>query len=754
MAKSIPIQLLRSKAFRQRPDAAFLLEGQPAVNINEFEPGLFFSDSANNLFKVGPTSVGPEAPNSGISGSGAQFLLLGAVTAASVEDGGTTYAVNDVLTVIGGSGTAATLKVTAVSAGEITSVTLLTAGSYSVFPVSPVIVSGGSGSGATFNLIGGVTSASVSFGGTNYFVGNILTLSGGTGIPAVLQVQTVSGTSVTSVSLVTPGSYTVFPVPPAGVIESSGTGGNSVGEQWLDTYNPNAPGLKVFDGVRWRGITPISNTLWVDVNGNDGNDGTSPQTAKRTIKSALALAEVGTQIRVAAGVYEEQNPLVFPYTDVSIVGADLRDTTIHLQNLNDDLFHVLNGCYVQNFSFTGVVNRVEDPPGSEITIQKWGIMSFKPGVPDINTPGSPLYITQSPYVQNCTNFVTNSIGLNVDGSLAGGLRSMVLDSFTQYNPDGLGVKVYNRGYCQVVSMFTICADKSVLAETGGLVSVTNSNSDFGNYGMYADGVGPLEQSGTLVSGGSTLNNSVFSLQGLTTDQVPYVGQVITVGELFYNVSGFEIGNKGSGFTSPPTVTVSIGSGPNAIAAQGIAEIKNGQLDKIELASSGQNYTDSDTIVVTITGGGGVGATATAVKNPVYFTVAEVTQTFTGEGGTVSIAIQENLTYDPFDSVHIPQPPVVNFWRVSRIIANSHCMEYVGSGTDINTAVPFTGGTAIQANEVIQVNGGRVAITSTDQLGDFRVGEDLVINQNTGTISGQAFRKSILSIVIPYILALS
>ena len=752
MAKSIPIQLLRSKAFRQRPDAAFLLEGQPAVNINEFEPGLFFSDSANNLFKVGPTSVGPEAPNSGISGSGAQFLLVGAVTAVSVEDGGTTYAVNDVLTVIGGSGTAATLKVTAVSAGEITSVSLETAGSYSVFPVSPVIVTGGSGSGATFNLIGGVTSASVSFGGTNYFVGNILTLSGGTGIPAVLQVQTVSGTSVTSVSLVTPGSYTVFPVPPAGVIASSGTGGNSIGEQWLDTYNPNAPGLKVFDGVRWRGITPISNTLWVDVNGDDGNDGTSPQTAKRTIKSALALAEVGTQIRVAAGVYEEQNPLVFPYTDVSIVGADLRDTTIHLQNLSDDLFHVLNGCYVQNFSFTGVVNRVEDPPDSGITTQKWGIMSFKPGVPDINTPGSPLYITQSPYVQNCTNFVTNSIGLNVDGSKAGGLRSMVLDSFTQYNPDGLGVKVYNRGYCQVVSMFTICADKSVLAETGGLVSVTNSNSDFGNYGMYADGVGPLEQAGELASA-ATVNNSVFSLKNLTTNQIPYVGQVITVGELYYNVSGFKVENRGSGYTSTPTVTVSAPTTPlnkAPIRAQGIAVIKDGELDRIEVVSSGQSYSAADTLTwtVSITGGGGVGASAEPIKNPVYYTVAEVTEDYSSITDTVSIAIQENLPYTP--SVD----DTVNFWRVSRIIANSHCMEYVGSGTNINTAVPFKGGTAIQANEVIQVNGGRVAITSTDQLGDFRVGEDLVINQNTGTISGQAFRKSILSIVIPYILALS
>ena len=740
MTNSTPIQLLRSQAFRQRPNPGLLLSGQPAVNINEFEPGLFFADTANNLFKIGPTAVGPEPPNSSAGGSGAEFSLIGAVSSASVRPGfgGTGYNVGNVLTVVGGSGSSATLTVTAVSAGVITAVSVTNAGNYVAFPVSPVDITGGTGSGAEFNLIGGVTAAAISLGGTGYTVGNFLVVSGGTGLPATLQVTGASGSSITAVSVISSGSYSVFPLSPASIVEGTGgPTGNSVGEQWLNTSNPNSPGLLVYDGNRWRGITPISNTLWVDVNGNNNNDGTSPQTAKRTIKAALALATAGTQIRVASGNYDEQNPLIFPFPDVSIVGADLRSTTITLLN-DDDLFQVLNGCYVQNFSFLGSVTKTPNPLNPTEDIQTKGIMSFWP------TGSGP--ITQSPYVQNCTNFVNNSIGLNVDGSKAGGLKSMVLDSFTQYNPDGLGVKVYNRGYCQVVSMFTICADKSVLAETGGLVSVTNSNSDFGNYGMYADGTGPLEQSGLLVS--STVNNSVFALNTLTTGQVPYVGQVITVGELYYNIGSFEITNPGSGYTSLPTVSVSIGTGPSAIAAQGIAIIDGGQLIGIEVASSGQNYTDTDVITVSITGGGGASAAATAVKNPIYYTIAGVTETFTGVGGTVSVAIQENLPYNPSPG------DTVNFWRVSRIIANSHCMEYVGSGIDINTAVPFTGGTAIQANEVIQINGGRVAITSTDQLGDFRVGEDLVINQNTGTISGQAFRKSILAIVIPYILALS
>lgn len=739
MTNSTPIQLLRSQAFRQRPDPALLLPGQPAVNINEFEPGLFFTDGASQLFKVGPTAVGPEAPNSGITGSGATFSLLAAACGVSVFSGGAGYTQYDVLTVIGGTGTAATLRAMAVSpSGEITeAIVYNNPGSYTVFPSSPVSVSGGSGTGATFTLLSAVALANVALGGVGYELNNLLIVQGGAGIPATLVVTGVSAGAITSISVETPGSYTIFPSSPVNVNSLSGppSSGNSLGEQWLDTSNPNAPGLKVYDGLRWRGITPISNTLWVDVNGNDANDGTSPQTAKRTIGAALALATEGTQIRVASGDYPEYNPLSFPFAHISIVGADLRSTSITLLN-DDDLFHVSNGCYVQNFSFYGSVTKL---------IRSKGIMSFKPD-------GSSGVITHSPYVQNCTNFVNNSIGLNVDGSKAGGLKSMVLDSFTQYNPDGLGVKVYNRGYCQVVSMFTICADKSVLAETGGTVSVTNSNSDFGNYGMYADGKGPLEQTGSLLT--STVNNSVFSLNGLSTSQVPYVGQVITVGELYYNVLEFTVTTPGSGYTSLPTVSVSLGSGPNAIAAIGVPVIKNGQLVAIELASSGQNYTETDVISVSITGGGGNGATAVAVKNPVFYTVAGVTEPFTGIGGTVSIAIQENLTYDPFDPLYIPQPPEVNFWRVSRIIANSHCMEYVGSGTDINTAIPFTGGTAIQANEVVQINGGRVAITSTDQLGDFRVGEDLVINQNTGTISGQAFRKSILAIVIPYILALS
>jgi hypothetical protein len=68
--KSTPIQILRSEVNKKRPDPTKLLAGQPAVNTNASEPGLFFADdTGTTLFKVGPCAVGTTAPNAGAAGA-------------------------------------------------------------------------------------------------------------------------------------------------------------------------------------------------------------------------------------------------------------------------------------------------------------------------------------------------------------------------------------------------------------------------------------------------------------------------------------------------------------------------------------------------------------------------------------------------------------------------------------------------------------------------------------------------------------
>jgi hypothetical protein len=74
MANAVQVQLLRSEVLNKRPDPTKLLPGQGAVNTNAAQPGLFFADdSGTTLFKVGPCSVGTNAPNAGATGDPGQL---------------------------------------------------------------------------------------------------------------------------------------------------------------------------------------------------------------------------------------------------------------------------------------------------------------------------------------------------------------------------------------------------------------------------------------------------------------------------------------------------------------------------------------------------------------------------------------------------------------------------------------------------------------------------------------------------------
>ena len=63
--------------------------------------------------------------------------------------------------------------------------------------------------------------------------------------------------------------------------------------------------------------------------------------------------------------------------------------------------------------------------------------------------------------------------------------------------------------------------------------------------------------------------------------------------------------------------------------------------------------------------------------------------------------------------------------------------YIGSGKD------FTNDSSLanQANEVVETNGGRVFYSSTDQKGDFRVGEVFLVDQETGNVNFQSTSSS-------------
>ena len=615
-----------------------------------------------------------------------------------------------------------------------------------------------------------------------------------------------------------------------------------IGGTFLDSNGQTAgigSVLGAADGdLTWVGAGASTlNVIYVAEDGLDTNDGRRPSTAKRTVKAAAAIAVNGDVIRVAGGIYQENNPISLPQ-NVSVDGDDLRNTKIIPTNTGADLFHVDNGCLIQNCSFVGaantgamvayhppreVLNQFVSATSGAVHVSSWNgatlnvtgfDYSSKSGVATVTVganhgltagvtqvgfktdsisikcstdnfnsakayprSGVDIYdgtligiaattdttftsnigvagigseyvgfITQSPYVRNCTNFVPDSIGMQINGDRARGLKSMVVDSYTQYNENGIGVSITNNGYGQLVSIFTICPNIGIYCGSGGQCDLTNSNSSFGNKGLVAQGIGTVGYSAQLAANAIAEDNT-FVLSGLGTFR-PYSGQVLYVGELFQDVDSVTVTNAGSGYTSaqPPVVTISNPSGPGGIAADGVAVISGfGSVTGVNLIANGRQYRSSDTVSVTIAPPtSGVTATASAAMQPSYYTINSAT---TPSGGISTVTVDQTIP------AAIGIGSTVPIARQSLILASSHSFEYIGTGVTIAQARPSQGGVTIPENQVISLEGGKVVHTSTDERGNFLIGDDFTINQQTGTITGDSFNKSIQATLTPLIIAL-
>lgn len=363
-------------------------------------------------------------------------------------------------------------------------------------------------------------------------------------------------------------------------------------------------------------------------------------------------------------------------------------------------------------------------------------------------------VTKGPYIRNCTNFIPNSIGLKVNGFDAepgdqddiGVQGSMNVDSYTQYNQGGIGASITNGAYTQLVSFFTICDEVAVFTKGGGQCDITNSNSSFGTFGLVSDGVvDPTSKSLYRSTGTATTTFSADSdtviVSGVGSYR-PYDGQALYFDKLYYAIDTISITDGGSGYTNTPTVIIDAPTGPNGIRAEAIARVSNGSVIAVDIISTGNQYLTAPGIA--FTGGGGVGAAATATLSPTYYKVESATKP---HAGISTIVLTQGL-----NNV-VAVGSTVFFSRLSLQIASSHSFEYIGAGNDIIGARPSQGGVTIQENEVVKRNGGEVVYTSTDQAGNFRIGDDVVINQLTGSISGRAFSQGLLNTVTPLIIAL-
>jgi len=171
----------------------------------------------------------------------------------TISSGGTGYTAGDVLTIVGGTAvtTAAQLTVSTVSSGVITAVTVSAANSYTALPTNPVSVTGGTGTGATFNLTYSLGAATtISNAGSGYIEQPTITFSGGGGSGAaayatvgsvpIIRSLAGSGASGSSLSFYTPAGESVRindqGVASSGYVQLQGASATSGGSYVTSSY--------------------------------------------------------------------------------------------------------------------------------------------------------------------------------------------------------------------------------------------------------------------------------------------------------------------------------------------------------------------------------------------------------------------------------------------------------------------------------------------------------------------------------------
>ena len=216
----------------------------------------------------------------------------------------------------------------------------------------------------------------------------------------------------------------------------------------------------------------------------------------------------------------------------------------------------------------------------------------------------------------------------------------------------------------------------------------------------------------------------------------------------------KIWDCGSGYTVAPTVTLTDPNNTSDAVLQ--ARINNGVLGPVNWVSRGNNYQTTSTRV-TISGSGfadrfqlgdtlrlsgvsflpgpGDNLTITGINDVVYkvITVENVSGTAPVLDMTLQISPNLGIEESPAHgtTVTIRQ-------RYSQVRLTGHDFLDIGTGNFVGTDYPdlYKEYDFVPApeNEVYEAGGGRVFYTSTDQDGNFRVGELFKVEQATGTVT--------------------
>jgi hypothetical protein len=472
--------------------------------------------------------------------------------------------------------------------------------------------------------------------------------------------------------------------------------------------------------IDWVNASGSQNVFYVSPDGNNSNPGTSLALPFANIQTAVAAVPSGQSatIFVKTGTYSEAAlPIVVP-PSVAIVGDNQRTVIVQpaaglaadgiTPNNQATMFLMSNASILNKMTFIGMTGWVPGSTPADITT------STPKGIVTALNPASAV-TTKSPYVLECSAIGSGLIGALIDGTAQGsGYKSMLFHGFTIITDSGVGFWTKDGGRAEIVSCFTYYAYFGYASSGGGIIRALNGNNSYGTWGAVSFGFLSTETPQTGALFGKQLT--------VTTDPI---------------TQGFTAGSTITGVTSGATGVVTNLQSSAAKIYYNQTSVTNFQNNE-DITDGTYTLTIAPTGVsdqkgfLLVANGFSVaplpGASIQIAGDTSAYVIQSVSGTFVDATSVLAIALaQEKINSSPTGSA------LTIRYNYSQIRLTGHDFLNIGTGGVTTTNYPgIPTQPPAQGNEVEEVLPGRVYYVSTDQDGNFRVGEYFRVDQATGT----------------------
>jgi hypothetical protein len=517
----------------------------------------------------------------------------------------------------------------------------------------------------------------------------------------------------------------------------------------------------------------IQKVYYVAEEGDDNNNtGKTLSDPYRTIKKALSTiaidqeANIGlpykSSVQIKSGYYVETGSMIVP-PFTSIIGDDLRSVVVKptTDTKTENLFLMNNGTYVYGLRLEGCeIDDLDDPrTGFFFAFAPSASISTSPYVQNCSAIHAPQAKSFAPLDPDATPVPNPEVGIGPGGMLVDDsvlnvnspLKSMVVDAYTQVAFNGIGICVRGRGYAQLVSFFTNFSRIGVFCIDGGHASLLNSNTTFGDFGLYSKGKRYLVVPD--ISGVSTNVNSTDSIAISSNKQAIIDNMII-----------YLIDNGNKDYSDPEESNVlSIRNDAGELIDALSADLLSAKAARTSRFTQGLFKAQDTSVGSTFTVPGNNAVAVFPVNDPdlladfllAFDFIRDEINNLSGFTETTKITQLVGVVKNTLTSVITNQETTFVQEFGSLITSTSHDFSYAGSGVNF-LGLPNNQGGVGQTNfdtRIFQEDGGRVFQTSGDESGDFFAGDDFKINQSEGIIEGRAFARSLFALVTPFTLAL-